>query len=302
MTVEDIRDTIIQSPMVAIRSILPSLPPAERRVGERVLEAPEDIVRLSIGEVAAEASTSEATVVRFCQKAGFSGYPELRFALASAVGRSSAEDRPFRIGRLDVGPEDSLEDIVEKVGSLDAQAILDTVEQLDVEELEKVVDALVGARRIELYGIGASGLVAIDLEQKLRRVGRPAVASVDGHAALTSAALSTPDDVVLGISHSGETLDVVDPVRLARSLGATTVAITNFRRSSLAKASDILLTTAARESAFRSGAMASRSAQLTVIDCVYLAVAQRNYAATLRALDLTSSAVKSRRQSGSPPR
>jgi DNA-binding MurR/RpiR family transcriptional regulator len=282
------------NPMVSIRSILPSLPPAERRVAEDVLRQPADIVALSIGDLAERADTSEATVVRFCKHAGFDGYPDLRLALATQVGRSAAHGVPPRLV-ADVGPDDSLSDIVAKVGALDAQAINDTVEQLDVERLGQVVEAMVAARRIELYGIGASGLVATDLQQKLRRIGLPAAVSVDGHAAMTSAAVLTEKDVALGISHSGETLDVIDPIREASVRGCTSVAITNYPRSSLAATADLVLTTAARESRLRAGAMASRSAQLTVIDCLYLAVAQRDYDTTVFALDQTSAAVRSRR-------
>ena len=284
------------NPLVAIRSVLPSLPPAERRVAEGVLAQPVDIVSLSIGGLAHRSSTSEATVVRFCKRAGFAGYPDLRLALATQVGRSTAQGQRSRMVEMDIGPHDALGDIVAKAGALDAQAITDTVEQLDIGRLAQVVEAVAGARRIELYGIGASGLVAIDLEQKLRRVGLPAAVAVDGHAAMTSAAVLTPDDVALGISHSGETLDVIEPIGEARSRGCTTVAITNHARSSLAEAADLVLTTAAHESRFRAGAMASRSAQLTVVDCLYLAVAQRDYDGTVRALDRTSAAVRSRRR------
>ncbi len=284
------------SPAVAIRSILPSLPPAERRVAEAVLSRPAEIVTLSIGTVAEQASTSEATVVRFCKKAGFDGYPDLRLALASEAGRSAAEGRDPTSVTMDIGPEDALADVVAKAGAIDTQAIADTVTQLDIEVLARVVDQLAVARRIELYGVGASGLVAIDFEQKLRRIGLPAAASVDGHAALTSAAVLTPDDVAVGVSHSGQTIDIIDPIELARSRNASTVAITNYPQSALASIADLVLTTAARESLFRAGAMASRSAQLTVIDCIYLGVAQKHYGASVRALDETSAAVQDRRR------
>jgi DNA-binding MurR/RpiR family transcriptional regulator len=290
------------SPTVTIRSILPSLPPAERRVAERVLTHPGEVLFLSIGAIAQEAATSEATVVRFCKKAGFDGYPGLRLALASEVGRSTAENRSGSVVGIEIGPDDSLGEVVVKVGALDAQAIADTVEHLNIEVLASVVELVTGARRIELYGIGASGLVAIDLEQKLRRIGLPSAASIDGHAALTSAAVSSADDVVLAISHSGQTLDVIEPVEQARSQGATTVAITNYLHSPLAEAADLVLTTAARESALRSGAMASRAAQLTVVDCVFIGVAQRNYEDTLVALDRTYAAVRGRRRTNARPR
>ncbi len=286
------------NPVTALRSILPSLPPAERRVAEGILAQPGDIVFLSIGDLASRASTSEATVVRLCQRAGFAGYPEMRLALATQVGRSAATRLASRIAGTDIAPDDPLADIVAKVGAADGAAISDTVEQLDVETLGMVTGAVAAARRIEIYGIGASGLVALDLEQKLRRIGLPAAASVDGHLALTSAAVLNTDDLVVGISHSGETLDVIDPVVEARARGAIAVAITNYARSSLARAADLVLTTAARESLFRAGAMASRVAQLTVVDCIYLAVAQRDYDDTVLALDRTSSALRSRRSGG----
>ncbi|MEX1296658.1 MAG: MurR/RpiR family transcriptional regulator [Candidatus Limnocylindrales bacterium] len=286
------------NPMTALRAILPSLPPAERRVADGILAQPGDIVFLSIGDLASRASTSEATVVRLCQRAGFGGYPELRLALATQVGRNAAARPATRIVGTDIAADDPLADIVAKVGAADGAAISDTVEQLDLASLARVIELVVRARRIEIYGIGASGLVAIDLEHKLRRIGLPAAASVDGHMALTSAAVLGHDDLVIGISHSGETLDVIDPVAEACGRGATAVAITNYGRSSLARTADLVLTTAAAESLFRAGAMASRAAQLTVVDCIYLAVAQRHYEDTVTALDRTSAALRSRRSRG----
>ncbi len=282
------------SPLVAIRSILPSLPPAERRAAEWILRRPADVVRSSIGVLANQAETSEATVVRFCKKAGFAGYPELRLALASDLGRTGAEDRSLGEG-FDIGPDDTLDDVVAKVASLDTRAIVDTVDQLDRDQLRRTVEAITSARRIELLGIGASGLVATDLEQKLRRIGFAVAVSTDGHAAMTAAAVANPKDAFIGISHSGETLDVVEPIRLAHERGTTTIAVTNYKTSSLARAADLVLTTAVRDSTFRAGALASRAAQLTVVDCIYMAVAQRNYDATLEALERSSAAVRTRR-------
>ena len=282
------------SPLVAISSILPSLPPAERRAAEWVLEAPAEVVHASIGTAAEHAATSEATVVRFCKKAGFKGYPELRLALAAHLSRVEVEARSGPDG-FDVGPDDPLDAVVAKVASLDAQAVTDTADQLDLDQLRRVVDLVAEARRIEILGIGASGLVALDLEQKLRRIGLAAAAAIDGHAALTVASVAGPEDVVVGISHSGETLDVVDPIRLAGSRGVPTAVITNYPRSTLAQAADLVLTTAVPDASFRAGARASRVAQLTVVDCLYVAIAQRNYDTALEALERSSHAVESRR-------
>ena len=138
-----------------------------------------------------------------------------------------------------------------------------------------------------------------------RRVGahrrRPAVGEdihravwSDTHIALTSAALLTDKDVAVGISHTGATLDTIDALAEARRHGATTVALTNFPRSPIVDVADLVLTTAARETTFRSGATASRLAQLTVIDCLFVGVAQRTYDETLTALTATHEAVRSR--------
>ena len=112
---------------------------------------------------------------------------------------------------------------------------------------------------------------------------------------MTSAALLADGDIAIGISHSGETIDILDPVRQATEQGAVSVAITNYARSTLARSVDLVLTTATRETVFQAGSMASRSAQLTVIDCVYLGVAQQTYEHSTQALEITSAALRSRR-------
>ncbi len=191
--------------------------------------------------------------------------------------------------------DDDLDTVVAKIAFADARAVEETAQQLDLDALHEVIDALVAARRVDVYGVGASGFVALDFQQKLHRIGRVAFAWPDPHMALTSAALLTPEDVAVAISHSGATQDTLDALALAKRGGATTVAVTNFPRSPLAELGDHVLTTAARETTFRSGATASRLAQLTVIDCVFVGVAQRTYETTQRALELTHDAVRDRR-------
>jgi DNA-binding MurR/RpiR family transcriptional regulator len=143
--------------------------------------------------------------------------------------------------------------------------------------------------------VGASAFVAQDFQQKLHRIGRLAYAWSDLHLALTSAALLDDRDVAFGISHTGNTMDTIEVFAEAGRRGAKTVALTNFPKSPITRVADLVLTTAARETTFRSGAMASRLAQLTVIDCVFVGVAQRTYPQTRAALEATYEAVRSRR-------
>ena len=154
-------------------------------------------------------------------------------------------------------------------------------------------------RRVDIYGIGASALVGSDLHQKLHRIGMVSFAWSDPHLALTAAAVLTPGDVAVGISHTGTTIDTVDALRVARARGATTIAITNFEGSPLVAEADLTLLTAARETTFRSGAMSSRIAQLALIDCLFAGVAQRSYAQAIAALEDTYAVVRSRH--GNPP-
>lgn len=286
-------DSAAPDTCVRIRALLPTLAPAERRVAERVLADPTAVSASTISELALACATSETTVIRFCRAVGFTGYPALRLTLAAEGGRGMSGGARDLTG--DIVAEDELDKVVAKIAFADARAVEETAQQLDLRELHAVIEAFVGAGRVDVYGVGASGFVALDLQQKLHRIGRVAFAWPDPHMALTSAALLTRGDVAVAISHSGATQDTLDALEVACRAGATTVAITNFPRSPLAVLADHVLTTAARETTFRSGATASRLAQLTVIDCVFVGLAQRTYDTSQRALELTADAVADRR-------
>ncbi|WP_067499602.1 MurR/RpiR family transcriptional regulator [Actinoplanes sp. TFC3] len=280
---------------VHIRALLPSLQPSMRQVAEQVLADTTATATLTVTELAVASGVSEATVIRFCKAIGFAGYPQLRLALAAEAGRAEGADRKSVPG--DIEPGDNLARIVEKITFADARAVEETGSQLDLAALARVIEAMVQAQRVDLYGVGASAFVALDFQHKLLRIGRVTFHSADTHVALTSAALLRPGDVAIGISHTGTTTDTIDSLTEAGSHGATTVALTNFPLSPLALTAEHVLTTAARETTFRSGAMASRLAQLTVVDCLFVGVAQRTYGKTLAALDATRTAVGTRHTS-----
>jgi DNA-binding MurR/RpiR family transcriptional regulator len=280
--------------LVRIRSLMPSLAPSEQRVAQLAVSDPAQAAQWTISDFAERARTSGTTVVRFCRAIGLDGYAALRIALAAAAGHDAAGT--WRLVSGDIGAEDSVAEVIQKVGHADSRAVEETIAHLDSEALGQVADALNAARRIDVYGIGASGLVALDLQQKLHRLGKIIYASTEAHAALTSASMLGHGDVAIGISYTGTTTDTIDPTRLAQSNGALTVALTNHPRSPLAMLSDHVFMTAARETTFRSGAMTSRIAQLAVVDCLFAVVAQRNYQPALEALALTHAAIRKRRR------
>jgi DNA-binding MurR/RpiR family transcriptional regulator len=276
-----------------IHGLLPSLSPAQRQVADEVLRDPAAAASSTIGELAARCGTSLPSVTRFCLALGLSGYAELRLALAAESGRSSAS---WELGTGgEVGADDSLDDVLRTLLRADTRALEDTVAELDVRALGQAVRAVSDARRIDLYAVGGSATVAEDLRLRLHRIGRSANCWSDVHNALTSAALLGAGDVAIGLSHSGETVEVLEPLTRARGQGARTVAITNYPRSPVARQADVVLITAARDVTFRTGGLSGRHAQMIVLDALYIGVAQRDYSLAEQAFDVTADAVAAHR-------
>jgi DNA-binding MurR/RpiR family transcriptional regulator len=281
--------------LVRIRSALPALRPSERAIAELVLADPSRAAMLSIGDLAEQGGTSTTSVVRFYKKVGYRGYSDLRLDLARETARESLAHNVSAEVYEDINTSDSLRDIVSKIAFNETMSIADTAQVLDVGKLAEAVDAISGSRKVDIFGVGSGGLVGQDLQQKLHRIGLTSFSWADPHAALASAALLDDDGVAVAISHSGSTVDTVDFLLAAKAAGATTLAITNHADSILGRAADIVLTTAARETPFRSGAMGSRIAQMMVVDCLFVGVAQHSYESSVSALQKTRAAVQGRK-------
>lgn len=277
-----------------IKNSFNSFHASEALIANCVLSDPVGVSQMNISQLADFSTTSVASVVRFSKAIGYKGYPEFRMALVSEVSRlglnvSSASE-------LDSGitTDDSIEEIIRKIALADSRAIQTTAERLDVKSFKDVVDTWNKASNIGIFGLASSGYVAMDLQLKLNRQGKNAVAWRDAHTALTSVSLLGPGDCLVAISHSGTTLDVVEVIEEFKSHGVTIILITNAIRSTATALADFVLHTSARETTFRSGATSSRIAQLTVVDCLCVALAQRNWSGTKSALDQSRSAVGSR--------
>jgi DNA-binding MurR/RpiR family transcriptional regulator len=265
-----------------------------RRVAAYILHDPAGAAALTITELADAANTSETTVLRLCQQLGVRGYRDLRVALAAESGRELERANNREVGR-DIGRDDDLDAIIDTITYTDRQAIADTARNLDRAALAEAVTYLAGARRIDIVGFGASAVVALDLQQKLHRIGLIAFAWHDTHEALTAAALLGPADVAVGVSHTGATVDTIDAIREASAHAARTIVLTGVPQSPITAVADVLLVTSDRETTFRTGAMASRIAALSVVDVLFAALAQRRYDQTIAAVEATRQAVASRR-------
>ncbi len=272
--------------LARLHDSLDQLTGAMRAVGERVLADPVAVAQSPITDLARDSGTSPGTVTRFCRAIGLAKYADLRFALAAETGRA----RELDIG-TEIAGEDELSRVLAVIASVNIRGIERTVARLDLDVVDRAVDALVAARRVEIYAVGGSAIVAEELRLRFACIGVQSSAWSEVHNGLTSAALLGPDDVAVGISNSGQTHETVEMLTEARSHGARTIALTNDGESELAGVADLVLTTVAHETAFQPQALAARHAQLMVLDLVFVAVAQRREAESTRALELTARAI-----------
>lgn len=272
-----------------LRSMLPSLRDAERRAAEFILQQPQEIIHLPISELAERCGASEATIFRLCRRLGYSGYQAMKISLA----RDLVE--PLALIHEEVTESDSPWSVAQKVFQSTMRSLVDTLKVLSPEALERAAAALARARKVEFYGSGGSGIVALDAMHKFMRTGIQCAAYLDSHMQVMGAALLGPEDVAVGISHSGSSKDVVEALTLARKAGATTVAITHKARSPIVKVADIVLCTASGETGFRTEAMASRLCQLAIIDSLFVAVSLARKEITLAAVQRVREAIALKR-------
>jgi DNA-binding MurR/RpiR family transcriptional regulator len=270
-----------------IRTELPRLSESLAKVGRFVLSDPSAIAHVSAAELARRAGTSQATVTRFCHAVGLESYQDLLLKLAQEKGRTGTS--PWGNAQIgpDIGPDDSLDHVVAVVGSADLQAVQHTLDRIDTDAIQRAAQAIARARRIDVYGVGGSGTLAWEMEMHLFRIGCDARSWTEVHTAATSAALLTPADVAIAISHSGSTRETAEPFALARDRGATTVAMVNDPKSPIARTADIRLLTSSMETSFRNGAMGARHSAMVLIDVLYIRVAQLTYSRASASLRLT---------------
>jgi RpiR family carbohydrate utilization transcriptional regulator len=255
-----------------IKASLPSLAPAEQRVGKLVLADPRAFANLPVTELADRSHVSKPTVVRFCRSMGYDGLSDFKLKLAGSV----SEGVPFIHRSVDV--DDKTSDIAVKVIDNTVAAFLKYRNDASSFALEHAAQALASTqktnRRIEFYGVGNSGIVAQDAQHKFFRLGVNAIAYSDGHMQVMSASMLKPGDCAVIISNSGRTRDLMDACDIAKKQGATTIVITA-SGSPLASAGHIHLTADHPEGYDKYSPMVSRLLHLLIIDILATTVALR---------------------------
>ncbi|SDD32643.1 MurR/RpiR family transcriptional regulator [Auraticoccus monumenti] len=273
-----------------LRRMAPELPTSVRSIAEQLLADPVAGVSGTIHDLAAASGSSPSAVSRLCRRLGVDGYPGLRIAVLADAPRSGASAWELDVSRT-ISPEDSLEDVARVLGAAQARAVQDTLAGLDLAAVRAAADRIVAARRVHVFGVSGSSVMGTELQIRLHRIGIPVWSHADVHEGLTAAALLGPGDVALAISATGTTVETLEVVRCAAAHGATTVAVTGVRTSPLADLADHVLLTVTEETTFRAGPLAARFSELTVIELVYLAVAQQTAERTTELLEATAEAV-----------
>lgn len=252
--------------LTRIESLVSELRPSEATVARYVLTHPNQVVGLSFPDIAQRTGVSQPTVARFCRAAGYSGYRDFKLRLAQSL----AKGVPFV--HRDVSAEDSMAEVGAKVVDRAIAALLTLRNHLDPNALERATDLLASARRIEFHGVGNSGIVATDAQHKFFRLGAPAIAYADPHVQAMAASLLGKTDVLVVISSSGRSEEIVRSAEIAKESGAHVIAITT-NPSPLARIAHIALFAESSEDLDVYAPMTSRLVQLAIIDVLAVGVA-----------------------------
>lgn len=260
--------------LLKLHEIRDNLTAVGRKIDDYVLENTAEIPRLSVNELATKSRTSDASVLRFCKYLGYDGYRQFIVNMSASIGMvdENAAD-PY----TDIQPGDELATIINNVSLSNRKSIEDTMSIIDRDEIAKAVNVIDKAVKIDFYGVGASGIVCMDAQQKFMRINKMCHAYIDGHSQLTAATLLKRGDIAVAVSNSGTTIDILDSVDIAKRCGATVIAITRYKKSELAEKADIVLSISAPEFTMRSAATGSRIAMLNVIDILFMGVASGEY-------------------------
>jgi len=254
--------------LASLRSLGRDMTPALRKIAGYVQDNPQRLLYQTVVEVADASGSSEASVIRFCRDLGFSGFQDFKLALASDLAASPVGFSPQENPQT---PEEMLEYVTHHA----RQALEDTRQLIDLKAVKQAVNLILKARRMDVYGVGASGITAHDFAYKFMRLGYATFAHEDPHMAAMAAATLGANDLAIVITRSGTTIDSVKALEVAKGSGAGTIAITQRNKSPVARVADVVLVTSVSETPFTGGSVTAKMGQLLVLDLLFTLVALR---------------------------
>lgn len=269
------------------------LAPSERKIADVILQDPGAFLEMTLAEVATASNSSQAAVVRLWRTLDFAGFHDLKLRVAGDYQRESAQEtRPYE----EIGQSSTMETVMKLVQERSVRGIEDTMSLNDAGTLETAADAILHARRVCVFGVGASAEVAGDITSKLLRIGMMASGYYDFHGCAVFATQLTEADVLIAISYSGQTTDTGEIAQIAKRRGARIITLTQYSKNPLRDLADISLYVSADESVIRAAAMTSRLTSLVVMDVLFTAVASRKFKESIGILNETRDAVSSHRR------
>lgn len=261
--------------LVKIKQLYGEFTNSEKKIADIISNEPEVSIGLTTHELAKHSGTSPASVVRFAKKIGFDSYGDMKIELARNIEAASTPEMSTLLKS-----DDSLELVSKKIVNNIELTLEETLELMDFKNIVKAVDAMKSADTIYLFGVGASGIVAQDLQQKLVRINRRCVFHMDYHLGLAGASHIKSKDVVVAFSYQGQTKEVNEAVNQAKANGATCIGITKCLNNPLHSLVDIVIALPNTEQGIRVGAVQSRYTQLLVVDILFAGIAKENFEVT----------------------
>lgn len=243
---------------------------SEKKVADWLFSHSGEVLPYSITDLASKCESSEATIVRFSKRLGCRGYQDLKLTLA--------KEHEKKVVAPVITKEDDCFSIFEKVCNDAYMSLERTKKTLSAENMSRAMEAISGARRVVLIGLGTSAQVAEDASNKLLRAGCNSSAYADTHMQAIAVSQLKAGDVVIGISQSGSSKDIVESMKVARARGATTISITSKERSPIARQSDILLLTDTEETKHSTLGLNSHISRLILIDALCYKIVYQNTA------------------------
>ncbi|KAA0686347.1 MurR/RpiR family transcriptional regulator [Neorhizobium sp. P12A] len=256
-----------------ISANLDVMAPADRQIGQFIVENPDQMLRLSSAALAAETGRSQSSVVKFSQKLGYAGYQELKLAVSEAKAQEWQAPAGMIHGTIEAG--DGYLTILQKLIGSKLQSMQQTIAVNNEQDIDAALTTLNEARRIHLAGVGASSLVARDFSYKLMKLGRNVLHDSDSHVQMANASTLGSGDVLFALSYSGASIETLRIAELASQRNATVISVTGLSDNPLARAADIRLYTVGDEERVRSSAITARDAQLMLTDLLFILLVQR---------------------------
>ena len=262
-----------------------------KSIAQYVIASPHKVTQLSIADLSEEVNAGEASVIRFCRQLGYKGFQNFKMELAIELAMNDSDDNSTLL-EAEIQKNDDAHTIGLKLQGAISTVLSETLNLLDMEQVERVVEALHTCNCAYIFGVGASGLTAEEMKHKLMRIGLRVDALTNNHFMYMQAALLKVGDVAIGISHSGHSPETAHALDLARQAGATTVALTHNLGSPLSKVADITLINGNRQGRLQGDSIGTKTAQLFVLDLIYTLLVQRDPEAArankLRTMDALS--------------